>query len=110
VIASLLYYKYYEQNGQNAYNGNKGDIFMQIVSATEAKQAFASVIDKAQREPVIIRKQNRDVAVILSMEDYQRITRINIQEFQQFRQNIGYKAQKRGLTEDKLNELLSNDR
>ncbi len=83
---------------------------MQIVSATEAKQAFASVIDKAQREPVIIRKQNRDVAVILSMEDYQRITQINIQEFQQFRQNLGAKAQKRGLTEDKLNELLSNDR
>jgi prevent-host-death family protein len=82
---------------------------MQIVSATEAKQAFASVIDKAQREPVIIRRQNRDVAVIPSMEDYQRITQINIQEFQQFRQNIGYKAQKCGLTEEKLNKLLSED-
>jgi len=89
---------------------SKGDIVMQIISATEAKQAFAAVIDKAQREPVIIRRQNRDVAVIMSMEDYQRITQINIQEFQQFRQNIGSKAQKRGLTEDKLNELLSNDR
>lgn len=82
---------------------------MQFVSATQAKQTFAAVIDKAQREPVIIRKQNRDVAVIMSMEDYQRITRINIQEFQQFRENIGRKAQQRGLTEDKLNELLSND-
>lgn len=82
---------------------------MQFVSATEAKQTFAAVIDKAQREPVIIRKQNREVAVIMSMEDYQRITRINIQEFQQFRENIGREAQERGLTEDKLNELLSNE-
>jgi prevent-host-death family protein len=52
---------------------------MQIVSATEAKQSFGAVIDKAQREPVMLRKQNRDVAVIMSIEDYQRITRINIQ-------------------------------
>ena len=81
---------------------------MQIVLATEAKQSFGAVIDKAQREPVMIRKQNRDVAVIMSIEDYQRITRINIQEFQQFRNNIGKKAQKSGLTEDKLNELLSD--
>ena len=82
---------------------------MQIVSATEAKQSFGAVINKAQREPVMIRKQNRDVAVIMSIEDYKRITRTNIQEFQQFRDNVGKKAQKRGLTEDKLNELLSGD-
>ena len=82
---------------------------MKYVSATEAKQTFAAVIDKAQREPVIIRQQNRDVAVIMSMEDYQRITRINIEEFQQFRENIGREAQERGLTEDKLNELLLDE-
>jgi len=82
---------------------------MQTISATEAKQAFGSVIDKAQREPIMIRKQNRDVTVIMSIADYQRITRTNIQEFQQFRENIGNKAQERGLTEEKLNELLSND-
>jgi prevent-host-death family protein len=82
---------------------------MQYVSATEAKQTFAAVIDKAQREPVIIRKQNRDVAVIMSIEDYQRLTQANIQEFQQFRENIGRKAQERGLTEDKLNEILATD-
>jgi prevent-host-death family protein len=40
---------------------------MQYVSATEAKQTFAAVVEKAQREPVVIRKQNRDVAVIISI-------------------------------------------
>ena len=52
---------------------------MQFVSDTEVNQAFAAVIDKVQREPVTIRQQNRDVAVIMSIEEYQRITRINIQ-------------------------------
>jgi prevent-host-death family protein len=82
---------------------------MQFISETIAKQTFAAVIDKAQHEPVVIQKQNRDVAVIMSMADYQRITQINIQDFQQFREAIGRKAQERGLTEDKLSELLSDE-
>lgn len=84
-------------------------VLMQFVSATEAKQTFAAVIDKAQREPVIIRKQNRDVAVIMSIEDYQRLTRANLQEFQLFRENLGQKAQERGLTAEKLKEILASD-
>jgi prevent-host-death family protein len=83
---------------------------MQFVSDTEAQQALSAIIDKAQREPVTIRQRDRDIAVIMSIEDYQRITRINIQEFQQFRESIGLKAQECGLTEDKLNELLSSDK
>lgn len=82
---------------------------MQYVSATEAKQTFTALIEKAQQEPVVIRQQNRDVAVIMSIEDYQRLTMVNIQEFQQFRENIGRKAQERGLTEDKLTGLLAID-
>ncbi|MGI0479372.1 type II toxin-antitoxin system Phd/YefM family antitoxin [Geminocystis sp. CENA526] len=82
---------------------------MQFVSATEAKQTFGTIINQAQREPIVIQKKNRDVAVILSIEDYQRITRSNIREFQEFRANIGRKAEERGLTEEKLLELLEDD-
>ena len=82
---------------------------MQFVSATQAKQSFGTIIDKAQREPIVIRKQKRDVAVIMSFEDYQRLTSATIQEFQLFRENLAYKAQNRGLTEDKLNDILVAD-
>ena len=82
---------------------------MQFVSATQAKQSFGTIIDKAQREPIVIRKQKRDVAVIMSFEDYQRLTSATIQEFQLFRENLGDKAQNRGLTEDKLNDILAID-
>jgi PHD/YefM family antitoxin component YafN of YafNO toxin-antitoxin module len=39
---------------------------MQCVSASEAKQRLAAILDTAQREPVMIRRQKRDVAVVLS--------------------------------------------
>jgi prevent-host-death family protein len=82
---------------------------MQIISAPEADRAFNQVIDQAQHEPIMIRQQNRNVAVILSIEEYQRIIQTNIQEFQQFRANIGYKAETQGLSEEKLQELLNSD-
>jgi prevent-host-death family protein len=85
------------------------DVIMQYISATETKQTLAAVVEKAKQEPVIIREQNRDVAVVLSFEEYQRMLVANIQEFQQFRKNMGLKAQEQGLTEDKLNELLATD-
>lgn len=45
----------------------------------------------------------------MSIEDYQRLTQANLQEFQVFREKMGQKAQERGLTEDKLNEILATD-
>ena len=38
---------------------------MRTVSATEAKQGLARVLDLATHEPVVIRRQKRDVAVVL---------------------------------------------
>lgn len=81
---------------------------MHYVSATDAKQAFAATIEKAQHEPVVIRRQNRDIAVILSAQDYERMQRINKEDFQQFRQRMGAYAQAQGLTEAKLNALLAS--
>ena len=40
---------------------------MRYVSATDAKKRLAALLDTAQREPVMIRRQNRDVAVLLSL-------------------------------------------
>ena len=48
---------------------------MRYVSATDAKQRLAALLDAAQREPIMIRRQNRDVAVILSPEEYDRLLR-----------------------------------
>lgn len=82
---------------------------MQSMSASDAKQSFATLIDTAAREPVIIQRQKRNVAVVLSMAEYERLTRININEFQRFCDRIGHQAAQAGLDESSLAQLLAQD-
>ncbi len=82
---------------------------MRYVSATEAKQRFAAVLDAAQREPVVIRRQKRDVAVVLSPREYERLRALNVEEFQRFCDRVAERAAARGLNKDKLAEILADD-
>ncbi|MBK1726643.1 type II toxin-antitoxin system Phd/YefM family antitoxin [Halorhodospira neutriphila] len=82
---------------------------MRTVSATEAKQGLARVLEDASREPVLIQRQKRDVAVVLSIQEYERLTRLNVAEFRQFCDRVGAAAKEAGLTEEKLDELLRDD-
>lgn len=79
---------------------------MQYVSATEAKQRLATIMDAAQTEPVMIKRQNREVAVLMSPREYDRLCGVNIREFEEFCERIGRKAISQGLTDDKLAKLL----
>ena len=78
---------------------------MRYVSATEAKQRLAALLDAAQREPVTIRRQNRDVAVVISPTDYRRLTSTNVEAFQRFCDRVSTAAKARGMTEEKLGEM-----
>lgn len=79
---------------------------MRTVTASEAKQGFASLIEAANREPVVIQRQKRDVAVVLSVTEYQRLTRLNAAEFQRFCDRIGERTVAAGLDEAVLASLL----
>jgi hypothetical protein len=46
---------------------------MHAISATDAKLKLATLLSKAQREPVMIRHNHRDVAVMLSATEYHRL-------------------------------------
>ena len=82
---------------------------MRTVTASEAKQGLAAVIEAAGREPVMIQRQRRDVAVVLSVHEYQRLTRLNVAEFQRFCDQAGQAATAKGMTEAKLAALLADD-
>ena len=81
---------------------------MKTCSATDAKQRLAALLDAAQREPVLIRRQNRDVAVIMSAEEYERMRGINNNEFERFCDRISAQAKARGLTEEILADILKD--
>ena len=40
---------------------------MRTVTASEARQSLAEVLEASRREPVVIQRQKRDVAVVMSM-------------------------------------------
>lgn len=82
---------------------------MQTITASEAKQSLAALIESARREPVVIQRQKRDVAVVMSVQEYERLVHLNIAEFQRFSDQVGASAQQKGLTEEKLAELLTGE-
>ena len=46
---------------------------MASITATDAKNKFGQVLEMAQAEPVRIQKNGRDVAVLLSPEQYREL-------------------------------------
>lgn len=46
---------------------------MTDISATDAKNRFGQVLEMARTEPVHVQKNGRDVAVVLSPEEYKRL-------------------------------------
>lgn len=49
---------------------------MKTLTASEAKNRFGMLLDWARHEPVLIAKQGRQVAVMLSVEEYQRLSNL----------------------------------
>jgi prevent-host-death family protein len=82
---------------------------MRTVTASEAKQGLASVIEAAAREPIVIERQKRAVAVVLSMQEYERLVRLNVAEFQRFCDQVGASAKDAGMNEAQLSDLLADD-
>lgn len=81
---------------------------MRYVSATETRQRLAAVLDAARQEPVVIRRRNRDVAVVMSVQKYERVQGLNVAEFQRFCDRIVEHTAARGLTQKKLDALATD--
>jgi antitoxin Phd len=80
---------------------------MQTVSATHAKQNFAALLDQSQREPVRIQRHERDVAVLVSAEEYEKIHQLRVQELLRFTEETSRYAESQGMTEEVLEKLLA---
>jgi len=80
---------------------------MTTVSATQAKQKFAELLDEAQRGPVRIQRHGRSLAVLISAEEYERMVQDKWKEFDRLSAIASAQAKANGLTEEKLQEILA---
>ena len=81
---------------------------MPKVSATYAKQNFAAMLDQAQREPVRIQRHDREVAVLVSAEEYEQIRQLRVQQLLRLTEENGRYAESQGMTDELLAELLAD--
>lgn len=51
---------------------------MQTLSAKDAKYGFGRLIDLARVEPVAVAKHGRTVVVVMAIEEYERLKKIEI--------------------------------
>jgi prevent-host-death family protein len=82
---------------------------MKTIAAAEAGNRFSSVLDAAQRAPVVIQSEDRDVAVVMSMSEYERLRTGNAQAFLDIRSEVAAQATANGLTDERLTDLLTHN-
>jgi prevent-host-death family protein len=82
---------------------------MPTVSATHAKQNFAAMLDAAQREPVRIRRHEREVAVLMSLQEYESMRHLRAQELIRLTEETGRYAESQGMTDKLLEKLLAKE-
>jgi prevent-host-death family protein len=83
---------------------------MRTVSAIDAKNRFGQLLEAAQREPVTVTKQGRPAAVVLSVEDYERMRGAARARLLDAVRRMQEAAAAAGLTEEVLDELLTDER
>ena len=82
---------------------------MQTFTANEAKIHFGEFIDKAQKEPVRVTRRGRTVGIMVSESDYEAMREYFSNRLLHTMEQVGTRAQKDGLTEEKLKALLADE-
>ena len=82
---------------------------MKKVAATEAKNRLGAILDDAQREPIVIQRQDRDIAVVISIAEFERLRASNVNAFLEASKAVASSAKAKGLTGKKLASLLTDE-
>ena len=80
---------------------------MKTVSATQAKQRFAELLDAAQKNPVHIQRHERDIAVLLSAEEYEEFRKLRAEELIRLGNEMTRYAESKGMTDELFARLMA---
>ncbi len=82
---------------------------MKSIGEAEAQARLDEVLEESQRQPIVITRQGRDTAVVVSATEYERLRVANIVELLELRDRVAAEAAGNGLTPEGLASLLSPD-
>lgn len=82
---------------------------MRTVTANEARTRFGELLDRVQREPVRVTRHNREVAIMVSSEDYAAMRAFYADRLVATLQQNAREAAANGLTEEALERLLADE-
>lgn len=77
------------------------------ISSTEARAHFGEFLDKGSREPIIVKRQNREVGAFVPMADLELIRRHRVKELDETAKTMSNEARANGLTEEILQQILN---
>ena len=95
--------------GRDGRERSDYDGSMRIISAIDAKARFGQLLDAAGRAPVTVTRKGRPAAVVMSVEDYERLRGAAWQRLPETMASGRQAAAERGLTDERLDELLADD-
>jgi prevent-host-death family protein len=78
------------------------------IDEAEAATRLDEILNEAEQQPIVIRRQGRDFAAIVSAADYEPLRTLNVQSFLSLREQLAREASVNGLTEKKLSDLLGD--
>jgi prevent-host-death family protein len=82
---------------------------MRNATPIQNEQQFSALVQAAQSGPVTIERQNRELAVILSIGDYERTRAVHLERLDELGAEISAEAKAKGLTEEILKRMLADE-
>jgi prevent-host-death family protein len=82
---------------------------MRQISDSELRENFANILDTAQKEPIVVKKGERDYVAIISMSEYEDLLKMKSSRLQKLATEIGREARENGLTAEILEDILSGE-
>lgn len=80
---------------------------MITMSSSEVRQNFGEFLEKGSREPIIVKRQNREIGAFVPIEEYKKLRQLRMEELDSAVAALSDEAKANGLTEELLNNILN---